>query len=331
MRLLSQQLAGPRFTDARDAVEWMGMVQAQDYRMMRWAVGMRMKRPSMRAFREAFDAGRIVRMHLFRCTWQLVAAEDARWMLSLCAERNKKAIACYGREVTEQEYARASEVIGRVLEGQGPMSRETLAGRLAELGLRVNTRLISLYLRWAEQEGIVCSGVLGDRQNTYALMDERVPARGGIPREEAMALLARKYFRGHSPATVEDFAWWTGIGLGECRAAVGAIREELEEVSHEGRMYYAYRDGRARGGRERTLLLPPYDEYLLGYKSRQHVLEEAFGHRAHNRHGVFYPVIVREGQVVGNWHPRGETSFFREEYRVPVEEEMKRVQAFFRE
>ena len=78
-------------------------------------------------------------------------------------------------------------------------------------------------------------------------------------------------------------------------------------------MYYAYRDGRARGGRERTLLLPPYDEYLLGYKSRQHVLEEAFGHRAHNRYGVFYPVILHEGRVVGNWHLQGEPSFFREE------------------
>ncbi len=48
-------------------------------------------------------------------------------------------------------------------------------------------------------------------------------------------------------------------------------------------------------------LLPPYDEYLIGYKSRQLALEKRHEHRAHNRFGIFHPVVLYNGRVVGNW------------------------------
>ena len=83
-RLLNQQLISPLFTAPHEVVRWMGAMQGQDYRMMRWAVGMRTRKPSARAFEQDFNSGRIVRVHLFRTTWQLVAGEDLRWMLGLC-------------------------------------------------------------------------------------------------------------------------------------------------------------------------------------------------------------------------------------------------------
>ena len=83
IRLLSQQLVSPQFRTAYEVVEWMGAMQAQEYRMMRWAVGMRMKSPSMESLEKDFNEGRIIRSHLFRTTWQLVAAEDFRWMTEL--------------------------------------------------------------------------------------------------------------------------------------------------------------------------------------------------------------------------------------------------------
>ena len=101
IRLLNQQLVNPQMSDIHELVAWMGMLQAQEYTMMRWAVGIRLKRPSMPSFRKAFDSGQVVRTHLFRCTWQLVAAEDLRWMLKLCADKNKKAIRYY---ITDKAY-----------------------------------------------------------------------------------------------------------------------------------------------------------------------------------------------------------------------------------
>ena len=75
LRLLNQQLAAPQFNSPSELVNHMGAMQAQEYRMMRWAVAMRTKKPSHKAFKEAFDSGKIIRLHLMRGTWQLVSAE----------------------------------------------------------------------------------------------------------------------------------------------------------------------------------------------------------------------------------------------------------------
>ena len=76
VRLLNQQLVAPQFSDPAEVVSHMGAMQAQEYRMMRWAVAMRTRKPSARAFKDAFDSGRILRLHLMRGTWQLVSAGD---------------------------------------------------------------------------------------------------------------------------------------------------------------------------------------------------------------------------------------------------------------
>ena len=87
IRLLNQQLIVPQFKTPTEVVSHMGAMQAQEYRMMRWAVAMRTKKPSHKAFKEAYDSGRIIRLHLMRGTWQLVSAEDYWWMIDLCAPK----------------------------------------------------------------------------------------------------------------------------------------------------------------------------------------------------------------------------------------------------
>lgn len=315
IRLLNQQLVAPEFTDVHDLVAYMGMLQAQEYRMMRWAVGIRMKRPSMAAFRSAYNSGRIVRTHLFRCTWQLVAAEDLRWMLKLCADRNKAVINGYtayqGRTIEEWEYDRANSLIRQALAGRRSTAKTKLVERLAELGLSDTAHAMSIFLRRAELDGIICSGELNGKENTYALIDERIPPEEEPSREEAVVMLARKYFRSHSPATLEDFTWWTNLNVGECHAAIDALHNELTEEKYDGTTYYIHQDCRTRGCRRQTLLLSSYDEYLLGYKSRHHVLDDEFRPRAYSNNGLFYPIIVSGGRVVGNWHPKKSAAFFR--------------------
>lgn len=89
IRLLNQQLIAPQFSKPEEVVSHFGAMQAQEYRMMRWAVEMRTRRPSEKAFTKAFNEGKIVRLHLLRGTWQLVSAEDYWWMLDLCAPKAK--------------------------------------------------------------------------------------------------------------------------------------------------------------------------------------------------------------------------------------------------
>ena len=66
LRLINQQLVVPQFKEPEEVVRYMGAMQAQEYRMMRWAVAMRTSRPSAKKFKEAYDSGRIIRLHLMR-------------------------------------------------------------------------------------------------------------------------------------------------------------------------------------------------------------------------------------------------------------------------
>lgn len=290
-------------------------MQAQEQRMMRWAVIMRTKNPSHQRFADDFNAGRIVRTHLFRCTWQLVCAGDLHWMLSLCGERNRNVVKgwmkTYRRRLPAQSaYAEARQAIRSILQGCRITTRIELLKRMSALGIEGDERQLSIHLYLAEADGTICSGQLHPSKVTYALVDEICPDPKVLSREKALAELATRYFQSHSPATLEDFVWWTGLPKSDCLKAIQGIAKNLTELKVHGTTLYLHKNCRTRGCRESYILLPSYDEYLIGYKSRQYALDEAHSHHAHNKIGVFYPVILHRGEVVGNWLPKQQTTSF---------------------
>ena len=69
-----------------------------------------------------------------------------------------------------------------------------------------------------------------------------------------------------------------------------------------GQTWYIHEDCRTRGKVSGSLhLLPSYDEYLLGYKDRTDVLPKEHYSKAFTNNGLFYPIVLHEGQVIGNW------------------------------
>ena len=307
IRQLSQQLAAPQFDTPWEVVDWFGFMQAQEKSMIPWAVAMRTRRPSLAAYRQAYDQGQLIRTRLFRCTWQLTTAQDLRWMVQLCADSSRRAARGYlkqtGGAISEDEEKRANDLIAKVLQGRGSVTGKELKAMLTERGLTDDAHTMSVYLRFAEYDGIICSGKYHPSQNTYALLDERIPDQPAVTRDEALAMLARKYFRSHGPATLADFAWWSGLGINDCRKGMEAIGAELIPERWKGLDLFLHQDSRIRGYRSGCVhLLPPYDEYLIGYKSRHITLHPEHSHRAHNNSGIFWPVVLQDGEVVGNWN-----------------------------
>lgn len=305
IRLASHRLAMPEMENAADVVAWMGAVQAQDYRRSKWALGMRMKEGTQEAVHAAMREGQIVRTHILRPTWHWVAAEDLRWMWRLSAPRVRRAFDSWmkGRKmnIPEEAYSRSNDCIGRILEGGRHLTKEEIGVRLAEAGVGTDAYLLRCYLLRAEVEGVICGGADREGMPTYALMDEWVPAGAELVREEALARLARAYFRSHAPALLEDFVWWSGLALREAREAMGLLGDELVCESREGREFWMPAGCREAGRGERVHLLPPYDEYLVAYKYRDAVIALEHHARAFNRWGIFQPVVLCDGQVVGNW------------------------------
>ncbi len=309
-RLLNQQLICPQFTHPHDVVAWMGALQAQEYRMMRWAVEMRTHRPSAKAFEKAYNEGQIVRAHLFRTTWQLVAGEDLSWMLNLCRDNALRGMAGWmhssGVDIPRAEQETVQQIFQDFLSTSRIAQKADLAAALEAKGITMHDHRLSYHIRLAEYSGLLCSGDLFPMKPSYALAADKLPRVVPISKEEALAKLAKTYFRSHGPATLEDFVWWSGLNIGDCRKGWNAIKSELVEDRWKGLAFFRHQDSRTRGFRSGTvILLPPYDEYLIGYKSRHVAVHQDHMHRAHSGNGIFWPIILRDGIAVGNWTAAG--------------------------
>ena len=336
IRLLNQQLVCPQFSGPAEVVRHMGATQAQEYRMMRWAVAMRTRKPSATAFKRAFDSGQIIRLHLMRGTWQLVSAEDYWALIELCAPKALAVTRGWMHSnhisIPEDEVATVRDILVKTAVDGGSVIKEDFEKALAAKDITMDDHRLSYHIRLAELSGILCSGDLLPMKATYALAADKVPCHGKISCDDALFLLARKYFQSRQPATLEDFVWWSGLNIGDCRRGIEMMGASLHTVKWHGRDFYLTDDCRTRGFRKgRYLLIPPYDEYLISYKSRDIVLSPDYRHKAHNNSGIFQPVIAHDGVICGNWTPFKDAmhaNFFIGNHAEVVQEEWTRYRQF---
>ena len=294
IRLLSQQLICQQFTSPAELVAHMGAMQAQDYRMVRWAVEMRIKKPSIQEFRESFNAGEIIRLHLLRGTWQLVAVEDFWWMLDLCAPYAKRMLNGWMKAnnvtIDDNELHLIRQILIRVAEDKGNVTKDDFAEALSAKGIFMDSHRLTYHIRLAELDGVLCSGNLSPMRSTFALAEKKVRRTSSMERDEMLMLLTRKYFQSHSPATFDDFVWWTGMNVADCRRGIGLLSAELHQETWHGYTFYLHDSSRTKGFRKgATLLLPPFDEYLIGYKSRELAIAPDHTPRAYNKNWNLLP------------------------------------------
>lgn len=308
IRLLNQQLICPQFINPTEVVSHLGAMQAQDYRMMRWAVAMRTKLPSEEAFRKAYNSGDIIRMHILRCTWQLITAEDYPWMLELYAPKSLATLNGWMKSnkisIPEDEMLSVRRVIEETVGDRTDITKEDITHSLIQHNMTMDDHRISYHIRLAELNGCLVSGDLHESKATYSLATNKIKTTSVLCRDEALALLTTKYFLSRSPATLEDYVWWSGLNAGDCKRGIRLLGNKLQIEKWNGRLLYLHNDCRTRGFRKGcTHLLPPFDEYLIGYKSRDVVLAPEHRHHAHNNNGIFYPIIAKDGEICGNWSP----------------------------
>ena len=308
-RLRTQRVACPeaqKFASVPEAVRWMGAVQSQDYLAAKWAVGQRVRGCTEVAFDGAYSRGEILRTHVMRPTWHFVAPEDLRWMLALTAPRVNALRAYQNRrhELDGPTFARCYAVIARTLRNGNHATRDELGEVLDKAKIGGGPDRRGHILLGAELEGLVCSGPLRGKSHTYALVEERAPRVARLPsREEALCELARRFFQSHGPATLKDYAWWSGLTVADAQAGIeGSLPALAREVVGERTYFFDDR------GPHRVLddgavhLLPNFDEYALAYVDRENMLDVRHRSRlGEHRNLLFANLVVRKGRVVGTW------------------------------
>lgn len=304
LRLFNQKIIAGHFDNPGDLIAHLGAVQAQDYPMSKWAFGVRLPNATDTSIEAALDAGELVRTHVLRATWHIVSGQDVRWMLALTSKYIKASAAIRDREmgIDSALYTRTNNLIAKALEGGKNLTREEIMQELEKGGVETNSSRAVHFMMNAEQDGIVCNGVMKGKKQTYALLDEKVKPGLVLSREEALANLAGRYFSSHAPATLHDFHWWSGLPMSEARLGLESIKRSLESFESGGKTYFMSENAQHAAAPESSVFfLPAFDEYTVSYKDRSTVFDPQWHKNAITSNGIFKPIIVRDGLVIGIW------------------------------
>ncbi|MEI4277534.1 winged helix DNA-binding domain-containing protein [Klenkia terrae] len=307
MRLAALGLTRPR-GGVVAAVAGLLAMQAQDLRQAEWAIGSRVPGSTVADVWASFAAGEVVRAWPMRGTLFATTPADLRLLLGLTAGRQVRTAQPRHRQLglTDDDVDRAGDVARAELAGGGALTRPELLAAWTAAGLDVTgQRGPHLYGRLAHQ-GLLCLGpprgeTAGGALQAFVLLDEWAPGEAVGDRAAAVAEVVRRYLAGHGPATERDLAWWTGLTLTEVRAGFAAVRDELTEVRCEGAVLWTLGEPPAAGP-DGVRALAGFDELLLGVTDRSHVLAaEHWQTVVPGGNGVFAPMLVEDGEVVGTW------------------------------
>lgn len=304
-RLLNQQIAETKIKKPEDMVSYLGAMQAQEYAMSKWAIGLRLPGSNDSMIEKAFNEGRMIRTHLLRPTWHFVAPQDLRWMLELTAPRVHAINAFMYRKtgLDDKIFKRCHKIIEKELIGGKHLTREALNKALEKQKIISDGVRLSCIMMHAELEGLICSGPRQGKQFTYALLEERVPAAKKLKKDEALHELSDRYFRSRGPASLQDYVTWSGLTVKDARKGIESLGKEFVHETISGNEYvYIPRELPDMKNMQTSFLMPDYDEYGMGYKDRSAIFNPEKHKIALSRgNPVFNRMIIIDGKIEGTW------------------------------
>ena len=305
-RLHNQQIAQHAFENPADVVKWLGAVQAQDYLNSLWAIGLRIKNTTESDIEKAIDDKTIVRTWPMRGTLHFVAPEDVRWMLRLLAPRIIARTAGIYKQsgLDDKIFTKSKKLFANAMQGSKQLTRTEMyevleRGKISTAGQRG----IHI-LGYAAQQGLICFGARKDKQPTFVLLDEWLPMVKPLKADEALAALAKRYFTSHGPATIQDFAWWSGLTVTEAKKGLEMVSTYFNKEVIDNQTYWMQHDmSDVKTKSQAVYLLPDFDEYLVAYRDRSAALDGKYTKQVigASGNGIFSPVVIINGKVTGTW------------------------------
>ncbi|HEY3800956.1 MAG TPA: winged helix DNA-binding domain-containing protein [Kofleriaceae bacterium] len=297
LRLAAQRIVGGKPATPVDVVRHLLAVQGQDLAGGKWAIGVRAPNVTRADVDAALAARAIVRSWPMRGTLHLLAAEDLKWLLALGAPG---VIAGSQRRRTQlgldaKTLVKAQDVAERALAGGKRLSRDALIDLWNRAGLDAEPHRAYHVIWFLAQHAVLCQGP----DEEFVLVDEWIRKHHAFDRDEALGELARRYFTGHGPATLADLSRWVKLPQRDLKIGLAIASKSL---AHADGYYFAPGLAAPRTAATSCVLLPGFDELILGYADRTATLGAAHEQLiVPGGNGVFKATIVAGGRVVGTW------------------------------
>ena len=313
-RFASQRLSDARRVrgDAAAVARAVGAVQAQELNAGLLSLRARSTGLTREAALVAMGRGAsLAWTWLMRGTLHVCAVDDLRWMLSLFGSLNAARDATRRAQVGLDDGACARGLrVMRAALANGPLTRPKVRDVLLAHDVNVlrDPQALIHLIALAASRGVIVVLPPAGRDNRFALLDDWIAPAPAVAPDAAEAELARRYFTAFGPASIADFRTWAGIPAPLARRATSLISRELEEVEGPLPALLRVRGARHADDAPRTTtvrLLPRWDTYVLGYRSRDLMLRPAHSPRVCIG-GVIKPTVCVDGSIDGSWELRRE-------------------------
>ena len=296
--------------DLTRAVGDIGGVQAQVMSAAELQVGVRVDCTVKDVRAALWKERKLVKTWLMRGTLHLVPSDDLPLYTAAMRTRWVRTSNAWLKfvELTASELQTLVDAIGESLD-DSPRTRDDL---IATVG-RGKSERIQLLLKsgWGgilkpvARSGLLCFGPNRGQSVTFVRPQRWMASWREVDPDEALVEVARRYLRAYGPATKEDFARWWGAWPGIGRAAWAGLAGELAPVSIEGRRSEMLAEDLPRMSRAAVEpsvhLLPPFDPYLLGHNTRDHLVDAAYLSRVSRTAGWISAVVLIGGRVLATW------------------------------
>jgi hypothetical protein len=305
LRLANQQISRADFKTPGELVAWLGAVQAQDYLNSKWAIGLRLKNSTEADIEEAVANKKIVRTWPMRGTLHYVSAADVRWMLGLLTPRvAARSASVYKLTGLDKKiFSKSKKLLAKILLGGKKLTRTEIYQALERASISTNSQHGLHILRQLAQDGLICLGPRIGKQPSFTLLDEWLPPAKKLKGDEALAKLTTRYFTSHGPATVQDFAWWSGLTVTDIKQGLEMVKTDLNKELINGQTYWLGNVIAGTKGKSNAVyLLPNFDEYIVAYKGRGLTSTAKFASQLIAPPNGFYsPSIIINGKAAGLW------------------------------
>ena len=130
----------------------------------------------------------------------------------------------------------------------------------------------------------------------------RIPANVKfIPKEEAQKILIGRYFMNYGPATEQDCAAFFGMKMAELRPLLKEVLPGMYCTVIGGKRYYHGKPLAEEGDIPPCVLIPGFDQLVLGYRDRSRMLDMRHAKKLTNVAGIVFPAILLRGMIRARW------------------------------
>jgi DNA glycosylase AlkZ-like len=224
--------------------------------------------------------------------------------------------------VTRRSYERWASLVDAVLAARALSAMQIRA----ELGAGRDVALSAVLNQMCDEGRLLRDRPVAgwrDAHSTYCRLAEALPQvrLDGYEPSRATALLIERYIARYGPVTLDDIAWWTGLGVRRCRDALHELGTQITPVhlpEWDGEHWVLRADvdrimHATRPTRTHASLLAALDPYTMGFRRRARLLDPDRRDFVYDRGGNATSVALVDGRVAGVWDvltPAGEIGFF---------------------